>query len=143
MDGGENNMMDSSLFSWGLAEEKGVQLGMCCLLPPSPSLLPLGRGTGQLLGQQGQWLQLPAGSQGRRVPSSMGDTLWDRVRRLISLFSINWEKNVTLLSRPCKYVHVAFPLLHLFFLIIIFCPASWKPKLLIFILPGLNASVQL
>lgn len=36
--------MDSSTFSWGLAQEKGVQLGMCCLLPPSPFSAASGQG---------------------------------------------------------------------------------------------------
>lgn len=65
---------------WGKILRDGffhVLLGTCRgegssaenVLPPAPSAL-LGRGTGQLLGQQGQWLQLPADSQGWKVPSS-------------------------------------------------------------------------
>lgn len=55
--------------------------------PPSPFSAASGQGDMAAAGVAGE--VVPAASRGRRVPSSMGDTLLYRVRRLTSLSIFN------------------------------------------------------
>lgn len=67
--GGKYYVMDSSMFSWGLAEEKGVQLRMCCLLLPQPFCAASGQGNRAAAGAAGP--VAPAASRLSGLESSL------------------------------------------------------------------------